>query len=480
MSADASSANDDASLKRKHEEIASNTTDEDSEDDDARIPKPLDHFPEEVRAVIMEKFTEIRALSTICARFTSEEDHDRFSEMMADTVRQAIEECPDIVRVAYTDGYPPYVDNNSLLHMLCSLPSDERYPFSLSRLFVDAIKVAIEKNPFALRWPDGATIRGNFQPECLFNRITYNEYHSRLLPWIIENYGHILCSGCLQQSPLHFDLVCSYAEGFCDASTVRTFYETHPDALKQLAKGDMNDRLEDGIDEYIGKGYPLHYAMHEQQPDQEDYDLFEWMIEQNPEALQHQDPLGRNILHQIFMTYQGAPRVYPNYANTVIDASPVLVFVKDKKGKYAAHYLSSRSAGGNGHSWIDDFILVRLLRRMFAAKLIDDELRADPFVAGIEKVLETQHQLSLNSVQIRRVEMMVNKAIAVKSGDTSVLSEVKEVYGDWSQKHLPAIKAAITNSMNEDIPSVRSETRGRVNESSEEEDDSSREDESDD
>ena len=137
--------------------------------------------------------------------------------------------------------------------------------------------------------------------------------------------------------------------------------------------------------------------------------------------------------------------------------------MKDRKGKYAAHYLSSRSVRGNGHSWIDDIILVFLIRRMISKNLIDDELRADPFVAGIEKVLEKEHQLSMNSVQIRLVEMMVDKAIAVKSGDASVLSEVKEVYGDWSRKHLSAIKDAIAQSTNEDIPRIRSETRGVQN-----------------
>ena len=480
MSAESSSADDGSTLKRKHEEIASkNATDDDNENADA-FPKPLDHFPEEVRAVIREKFTEFRSLSTFCKRFRVQENRDRFSEMMADTVRRAIEECPDIVRV----GCP---NHPSLLQLLC-LPSDEIYDSPLSRLFEDAIKVAIEKSPFALRWPV-MTSRGNEddEPECLFGLIASDDYHSRLLPWIVENHGRILCSDYLQCNPLHFDLVSSYTAGLCDATTVRLFYEAHPDALKQQAKSDMNDRLNVGVREYIGRGYPLHFLMHKDEPDEEDYDLFQWMIEKNPEALQYRFPFGRTLLHHIFMTFQGDP----SYAHAVINASLEIVFVKDEKGKYAAHYLSSRSARGDeGHSWVDDFVLVRLLRRMFAAKLIDDELRADPFVKGIEKVFESQHQLSINSVQIRRVEMMVDKAIAVKSGDTSVLSEVKEVYGDWSQKHLPAIKAAITKSLKEDIPRVYSETRGVVNESSEEDssdedaeeedDSSSREDESED
>ena len=476
MSANASSADGEASLKRKREEIASNATgDDDTENDE--FPKPLDHFPEEVRAVIREKYTEIRSLSTVCKHFRVEENHDRFSEMMADTVRQAIEECPDIVRV----GCP---NQPSLLEMLCSLPSDEIEHTSQSYLFTDAIKVVIEKNPFALRWLD-ANFDGyeNDEPENLFSScIAYDYDHSRLLPWLVQNYGHILCSGYLQYEPLHFDLVNSYAKGFCDRTTVRLFYETYPNSLKDLTKRISHRAVEEAIAEYdplnpqfedTGQRFPLHHAILEEQPDQEDYDLFEWMIEQNPEALQNQDPLGQTILHQIFLTFQGDQRVFSGYAHLVINASPAIVFVKDKKGKYAAQYLSNRAAHGNGYPWLDDEMLVRLLRRMFAAELIDDELRADPFIAGIEKLLEKQYQLSMNSVQIRRVEMMINKAIAVKSGDTSVLSEVKEVYGDWSKKHLPAMKEAIIISTAEDIPRVHSETRGVQNESPEEDEDSS-------
>ena len=467
MSEDSFSADDGSTLKRKREEIASST-----EDDDARIPKPLYHFPGEVRAVMREKCTEIRALSTVCQLFTSEEQHHRFSEMMADTVRRAIEECPDIVRVGQC---PP--NKLSLLQLLINLPREGSHPRQFRHLFTDAIKDVIEKNPLALTWPGIVVEEEGFLPISLFGQIARSDNHPGLLPWVVEEYGHMLCSGVPgDDDPMHFDLVCGYARGFCDATTVRMFYEAHPIALMHQAKGDMNDRLEDGMDEYMGKGYPLHYAMREDEPDDEDYDLFEWIVEQNTEALQHKDPLGRTILHQIFMTYQDFPRVFSGYGHLVINASPAIVFVKDKKGKCAAHYLSNRAVRGiGGYPWLDGMLLVRLLRGMFSTNLIDDELRTDPFVVGIEKVLEKEHRLSMNLVQIRRVEMMIDKAIAVKSGDTSVLSEVKEVYGDWSQKHLPAIKAAIKTLTDEDIPRVYSETRGVQNESSEEDEDSSEE-----
>ena len=459
---------DDASLKRKHEEIASNATGDDSEDDDdARIPKPLDHFPEEVRAVMREKWTEIRSLSAIFEILITMDQHLRFSETIADNVRQAIEECPDIVRV----GCP---NHPSLLQLLCNHPSDH----SLSLFFADAIKVAIEKNPFALHWPD-MTSRGNEdgERECLFGLIAYNEYHSRLLPWIVENYGHILCSRYLQHDALHFDLVSSYAHGLCDAATVRMFYEAYPNALQQKSKRRSNrviDRVASAYEidslscQFVdtGQRYPLHYAMREEQPDLEDYELFEWMIQQNPDAIQNQDPVGQTILHQIFLDYA----VFMDYASTVIDIFTGIVFIKDSRQNFPILYLSARLVSQVRYSSLmEDMIMVRLLRLMFSAKIIDDDnLRKDSFIERIQEVLETQHQLSMNSVQIRRVEMMIDKAIAAKSGDTSVLSEVKEVYGDWSQKHLPAIKAAIKKSTREDIPRVRSETRVVQNEQEEE------------
>ena len=456
---------EDASMKRKREERER----EDNEENALR-PKPLGALPREVRDVLITKYTE---LQTVFYRSSPPPEYQaQFTAKLVNEVRQAVEVCPDIVQVQDQSHL-------SLLLLLCRLPGNDILS-PHQAMYTEAIKLAIEFNPFALCWswsytPDRGTHGRDFDEDedndstvWPFEFIAFSPHHCRLLPWIVEHYGYVLCSGFLDNDPLMFDLVMSYAGGMCGAVPVRLFFGAYPKGLKQMSKRKSDRAVEGSSARYdplnprfedAGQRYPLHYAMRQAEPDQEDYDLFEWMIQQNPEALKHQDPFGRTILHQIFMD----PAIYPIYAQVVIDAYPDIIFVKDRKGKYAAHYLSSRSVRGNGHSWIDDIILVFLIRRMISKNLIDDELRADPFVAGIEKVLEKEHQLSMNSVQIRLVEMMVDKAIAVKSGDASVLSEVKEVYGDWSRKHLSAIKDAIAQSTNEDIPRIRSETRGVQN-----------------
>jgi hypothetical protein len=431
------------------------------------FPVELEALPREYR----EKFEALRT-HTVFQSMVAPEMYEEFSQTVLGDLKKYVTELPDLVRVS-SEVY------GSLLKMFLGPPKqfggraawgrdDEVSPEGMHTLFHECIRYLIEKNPYALGWyheiPLAFRDDEDTDATTAFELICESEYHAyEFLPWIIENYSSVLA----QPNCLHFELVKSYARGYVEeTSLVRRFYEQYPEGLHQQneAMSEFQIRRDSKKGRSIldtGGRFAIHYAASTLQylePGQEDYDLFEWMADQNPNALNTADPQGRTILHQLFISRNR----WPPYANIIINKCPELIFKRDKNSQLPIHCLSRIE-----DPRYDD-VLIRMLRRMFATHPLDNNLLRDPFVLTIHKILSRQFRLSMNAVHVRQVKLTLEKAMAAaiaknqdtKKNDDPTLSEVHHIYDHWSVKQLAASSKAITAISEEEIPKVRVELRG--------------------
>ena len=331
---------------------------------------------------------------------------------------------------------------------------------AMSRALHKSIKFMVHKNPHALLWhhdpPEFLDYESSVpcyeEAGSAFDNICDNECHaSVLLLWLIENYGDVLMGQKFKSAANHRAILRSFCLGFCPTTTVRRFYQLFPQAVKQNVEEDLGVGYEN---------YPIHYAMVED-PEEADFELFGWMVQQHPKTVEVSDSSGQTIFHRLFRNSRNPVQ----YANILIDECPWIIYKKDKHGELPINKLVRRRCRMYRRSSFNEEdckVLVRLLRRMYVSKEnpINEILPRVPYVERICEHLRRQHQLSLNAVAIKRIQAMMAKALDVDKSD-QCLSEVNEVYSDWSKKHLPVIANTIRNISEIEIPKVRLEVQGQ-------------------
>jgi len=184
-----------------------------------------------------------------------------------------------------------------------------------------AMKFLIEKNPHALLW-------NGYNSSPVIHTIAAN--HCALMPWIAERFLWVFDHHICQEEPPHLELVRQHADGRCDASTVRHFYEFYPIGLTQ-----ENEIMQDGL--------PLHRCLLGWEDC--DFDLFKWMAQQHPDAMLHQDRWGKTPLHNACCACGSRTATNNDYkiCGFLVEECPASVRVIDSHGRLTIHYLTKRT-----------------------------------------------------------------------------------------------------------------------------------------
>ena len=418
-------------------------------------PIPLAKAP----SIYRERFESLQALYSTEEVRTAEEFKRHLREKVHTTLKEYMAELPYLPRVVGSTGecllalFLEPIDSKIVIDLYNegSISRDEYYSCLACTIDIDSIKYLISKNPYALTWPPLSQHRK--ENWTTFQQyITYEARHMcPLIPWIIENHGGFLC---IDDKPQHHQLftLCTRAYTL-DRGIVQRFYELFPHALQQ--RGFMTPR--NGRIATSGYGYgdlPVHIAARWRSLDQPNCDLFRWLLQHTSfENVQSQKDksgltLWQIVAHPLSITIPDA--------NILLDATSTnqLLFTPEELEPVVSWLVFK------GLEDRDECkLLVRLLRRMYLSKhlLDEDTTLKDPHVRQILQTLDQQHQMSMNSIAIKRVHRMISKALQLDKGAGKDLEKVNEVYNEWATKHLAAIVKKQNHISELDIPKIRTQ-----------------------
>ena len=411
-------------------------------------PIPLAKTP----SIYRERFESLQALYSTKEIVDLGQFKRYLSETVFATLKECVEELPYLPRVIDRTGecllalfLEPADAPTRFLSHLCTEQSMSEclYCACLECTFdIDSIKYLIAKHPYALTWPPLAQHR-KYSSSTTFQYICCQataRLTVPLVPWIIKNHGGYLC---IEDKPQHHLLFTFCARHMMfDVRIVQRFYKLYPNAVQQ--RGRMITAAGFG-------DLPVHILARWRVLGRSDSALFRWLLQHTSfENLKSQkDISGRTLWHIVAGQHADPEEIPIPFANIILDeASSSHLLIKQEELVTVVSNLVLK--GSDDRDEAEDKLLVRLLCRMYSSKhLLDEHTLKDHHVQRILQTLDQQHQLSMNSIAIKRVHGMISKALQLDKGTGKDLEEVNEVYNDWATKHL----AAIANK----LPKIRDE-----------------------
>ncbi len=300
------------------------------------------------------------------------------------------------------------------------------------------IQLVIEANPYALLWSNGGDPYKYHQGAPIY-MIAEDTWHSVLLPWIVERYPWIFQSEMCQKVPPHLKMVHGIFNDICTLENIeacREFYELYPQGLGEK-------------DEANRFGYPLSVTMLGwRAPDAE---MFIWMAERYPEAVNDIFPGGCNMLHQAcsLLTEKEDTRMpktnkcCPDTANIcryLISKYPHLIQQKDDDGCLPFDLLAHRC-----NRPLVQQIVVLLLKAYPECVLENPKLLSLPFIrvahpiafviSRLEKESASLKQISRNVIEAAKMpsrNISSSTAAAQSVAKSSFFESLSEVFCSWA------------------------------------------------
>jgi hypothetical protein len=391
---------------------------------------------------------------------------DTTERSLCERIQRSVAEHP-ILACTCTVSYDRPVTGWSLLAVI------SRKTFSGSSVNRDVglatMKTLINLNPHALIW--GLSKRhGSANP--LWNLVR-NSGHSVLLPWIAEHHPWVFDHPKVRKHPPHFELVERYTHGrrgqaILSSSVVRSFYEWYPQGLEH-------------IEEWSGQA-PLHFCVDEES-NQCDAELFEWMARKYPAAMSLRDKCGMTPLQHACAALASDPRETTTYDTKYMETMaricrfliweyPHAVRMQSKPHDnilgLPIHFLTDRC----NRPLVQD-IVIRLLKeypQAVEAATVDrppadilPKLGNVPFIQLVHPLLQQQADLEDERVWLHKAcaDFAVSTDSLVSSSCTcAVYQQVSEVFLSWARNRLTVEFQPIEADLLQQIEKVKEDLQG--------------------
>ena len=217
-----------------------------------------------------------------------------------------------------------YDESGSLrLHRLLACRCDDQNPTHAKLL-----QVILDAFPAALSLQDLYTHQTPLFQACIEDN-PLSQIYTLLRQWpeqISPQRKHLIWNNAAFNGEL---VAAGLVSKHMTIDRVRQWYDHHQSATKILTKRippDVTGRL------------PLHYAVCSEASSDQVLAMTELLLEQDESAVQHQDVYGRLPLHYAVMSPQQDEHVVTKIIQTLMDAHPAGLVVRDKEGRMPWHY----------------------------------------------------------------------------------------------------------------------------------------------
>lgn len=325
------------------------------------------------------------------------ESLERFNEH----IQRLVSDYPVLARVVVTRG----MSRRSLLAVACT--NKNRV------LSHKVIKFLIGMNPSALLWKQANKI------DCSrpIYTIARSQAHCVLMPWIAEHFCWTLGHPVVLDRPPALKFVDLFPNGSCEASIMKSFFETYPEGLWQ----------EDP------DGMPLHKLLSGRR--ECDADFFEWVAEKRPASLLHRIRGRFTSLHLACLALlTHSTDNSSEICGYLIRKCPVLVRMANKDGYLPIHYMMRAC----NRRTVQEIVLQLLQEFPFSydmpTPIHQSEPRRVPFIQKVKPFVGQQSALVSSIRDLRMASQTMADSSA--SSMTCLFSSVCEVFQSWATSRL--------------------------------------------